>query len=167
VFIDTGLVSSLSDRNLTNFLDLFNAITKFDGKLIAKLMIERSNSPDSVINKEEFITKMEKFLNTIKSEATSLQHLNVGKILGTILNMVRCYHVKLEGDFVNVCVGIGLIEGIGRKLDPKVDVIQQAVPILKLASKKPDTKGAASAEIYNNTKVYSEALKVKDALGLS
>jgi aarF domain-containing kinase len=157
VFIDTGLVASLSDRNLTNFLDLFNAITKFDGKLIANLMIERSHSPDSVINKEEFIREMEEFLNDVKLKATSLQHLNVGKILGTILNMVRCYHVKLEGDFVNVCVGIGLIEGIGRRLDPKVDVIQQAVPVLKLAAKKSDAKGAASAEIYKNTKLYSEA----------
>lgn len=165
VFIDAGLVASLSDTNLTNFLDLFNAITKFDGKLIASLMIERSKSPETVINKEEFIVKMEDFLTTVKSKATSLQHLNVGNILGTILSLVRCHHVKLEGDFVNVIVGIGLIEGIGRRLDPKVDVIQQVVPVLKLASKKSDAKGAASAQLYKNTKIYSEALKVKDALG--
>jgi aarF domain-containing kinase len=165
VFIDVGLVTSLSDKNLTNFLDLFNAITKFDGKLIANLMIERSRTPASVINTEEFILKMEEFLSTVKSKATSLQHLNIGSILGTMLNLVRCHHVKLEGDFVNVIMGIGLIEGIGRRLDPKVDVIQQAVPVLRLASEKSDPKGTASSQIYKNTRLYSEALKVKDALG--
>jgi len=39
-----------------------------------------------------------------------------------VLDMVRSHHVRLEGDFVNVVLSILLLEGIGRTLDPNLDL---------------------------------------------
>ena len=45
--------------------------------------------------------------------------------------MVRGHHVRLEGDFVNVVISILLLEGIGRSLDPDVDLLSSSLPILR------------------------------------
>lgn len=47
--------------------------------------------------------------------------------------MVREHHVRLEGDFVNVVISILLLEGIGRSLNPDLDLFKRSaifVPIL-------------------------------------
>ena len=45
--------------------------------------------------------------------------------------MVRAHHVRMEGDFVNVVISILLLEGIGRSLDPNLDLFKSALPILR------------------------------------
>lgn len=37
----------------------------------------------------------------------------------------------MEGDFVNVVISILLLEGIGRSLDPQLDLFKSALPILR------------------------------------
>lgn len=48
--------------------------------------------------------------------------------------MVRRHHVRMEGDFVNVVISILLLEGIGRSLNPDVDLLSSALPILRQLS---------------------------------
>jgi predicted unusual protein kinase regulating ubiquinone biosynthesis (AarF/ABC1/UbiB family) len=45
--------------------------------------------------------------------------------------MVRQHHVRLEGDFVNVVISMLLLEGIGRSLNPDVDLLSSSLPILR------------------------------------
>lgn len=161
VLLDAGLVSSLSHRNLVNFLDLFVAITQFDGRLIARLMIERSSAPETVRDPTGFEDTMHVFLSRVKAQTTALQHIHVGEILGTVLNMVRQYHVKIEGDFVNVAVAIMLTEGMGKRLDDNVDVIQESVPILKSVKGRGDQVAELAGQVYRKAQVYSAAMSIK------
>ena len=39
--------------------------------------------------------------------------------------------MKMEGDFVNTVISILLLEGIGRQLDPGLDLFASALPILR------------------------------------
>lgn len=39
--------------------------------------------------------------------------------------------MRMEGDFVNVVISILLLEGIGRSLDPQLDLFKSALPILR------------------------------------
>ena len=39
-------------------------------------------------------------------------------------------YVKLESNFVSVVVAIGVLEGLGRRLDPDVDLIGLATPYI-------------------------------------
>jgi len=41
------------------------------------------------------------------------------------------HHVRMEGDFVNTVISILLLEGIGRQLDPGLDLFKSALPILR------------------------------------
>ncbi|KAK0702853.1 ABC1 family-domain-containing protein [Apiosordaria backusii] len=131
IFIDTGLVTELSETNRRNFLDLFRAVAEFDGYKAGQLMCERCRQPDAVLDKEVFALKMQHLVLSVKSRTLALGNVKIGDILQQVLNMVRQHHVRLEGDFVNVVISILLLEGIGRSLDPDVDLLSASLPILR------------------------------------
>jgi aarF domain-containing kinase len=122
IFIDTGLVTELNDNNRRNFLDLFKAIAEFDGYKAGHLMVERCRQPEEVIDKEVFALRMQHLVLGVKSKTFALGNIKIGDILNEVLSMVRTHHVRLEGDFVNVVLSILLLEGIGRSLDPDLDL---------------------------------------------
>jgi len=124
IFIDTGLVTQLNDTNRTNFLDLFKAIATFDGYRAGHLMVERCRQPDAVIDREVFALKMQHLVLGVKSRTFALGNIKIGDILNEVLSMVRSHHVRMEGDFVNVVISILLLEGIGRGLDPELDLFK-------------------------------------------
>lgn len=122
IFIDTGLVTELNHSNRRNFLDLFKAVAEFDGYKAGHLMIERCRQPDAVIDGEVFALRMQHLVLGVKSRTFALGNIKVGDVLSEVLDMVRSHHVRLEGDFVNVVLSILLLEGIGRNLNPNLDL---------------------------------------------
>ena len=122
ILIDAGLVTELNDMNRKNFLDLFKAIAEFDGYKAGHLMVERCRQPSAVIDKEVFALRMQHLVLSVKSRTFALGNIKIGDILNEVLSMVRGHHVRLEGDFVNVVLSILLLEGIGRSLDPNLDL---------------------------------------------
>ena len=131
IFIDTGLVTELNATNRTNFLDLFKAVAEFDGYKAGHLMCERCRQPDAVIDEEIFSLKMQHLVLGVKSRTLALGNMKIGDILNEVLGMVRGHHVRMEGDFVNVVISILLLEGIGRSLNPDIDLLSSALPILR------------------------------------
>lgn len=122
IFIDTGLVTELNEKNRANFLDLFKAVAEFDGYKAGLLMVERCRQPDAVIDKEVFALRMQHLVLGVKSRTFALGNIKIGDILNEVLDMVRSHHVRMEGDFINVVLSILLLEGIGRNLDPEMDL---------------------------------------------
>ncbi|RKO96522.1 hypothetical protein CXG81DRAFT_3225, partial [Caulochytrium protostelioides] len=131
MLIDTGLVCELSPRNLTNFLDLFMAVAKFNGRRVAQLMVERSRTPWTAHDVPGFEDAMDEFLRSVRLQTLTLGQLQVGTILSKVFAMVQRHRIKLEGDFVNIGIAIALVEGIGPNLDPDLDLLQRALPILQ------------------------------------
>ncbi|KAK4056597.1 hypothetical protein OIO90_002445 [Microbotryomycetes sp. JL221] len=136
VFIDAGLVTRLAGQNRHNFLDLFSAVTRFDGYEAGRLMVERCRTPDLVIDEEEFCLRMQHLVLSVKSQTFSLAKIRIADVLSEVLNNVRRHHVKMEADFVNTVISILLLEGIGRQLDPEMDLFKSAVPILRQLGKQ-------------------------------
>ena len=132
-FIDAGLSTSLTDASMSNFVALFKAVTHFDGNLISQLMIERSNCPDSVINRHDFQDQMTQFIANIKHKTLQLRSFSVNTILSFVLTKVREHHIKIDPQFINIAVGLMLVEGIGQRLDPDMDLLTASLPFLNLA----------------------------------
>lgn len=145
VFIDAGLVTSLNDKNRRDFLDLFSAVAEFDGYKAGKLMVERCRTPEHVIDEETFALKVQHMVLSVKSKTFSLAKIKISDILTDVLTAVRTHHVKLEGDFVNTVISILLLEGIGRQLDPNMDLFKSALPILRQLGRQMGTREAISA----------------------
>ncbi|KAL7420157.1 hypothetical protein Q5752_005123 [Cryptotrichosporon argae] len=145
VFIDAGLVTSLDAANRRNFLDLFQAVAEFDGYKAGKLMIERCRSPEFCVDEETFALKIQHLVLSVKSKTFSLAKIKISDILTDVLTAVRQHHVKLEGDFVNTVISILLLEGIGRQLDPNMDLFKSALPILRQLGRQMGTREAIAA----------------------
>ncbi|KAI7906313.1 ABC1 family-domain-containing protein [Cokeromyces recurvatus] len=142
VFIDTGLVNELNEVNRRNFLDLFQAIAHFDGYRAGELMVERCRSPEVVIQPDVFALRMQNLILGLKQSTFHLGTVKIGNLLHETMNMVRSHHVKMEGDFINVVVSIMLLEGIGRQLNPDLDLLKNALPVLRDYSLKEGRKVA-------------------------
>ncbi|BFZ53551.1 hypothetical protein PYCC9005_000576 [Savitreella phatthalungensis] len=136
IFIDTGLVTELNDINRRNFLDLFTAVAQFDGHRAGQLMCERCRTPSAVLNGDIFALKMQHLVLNVKSQTFSLGKIKIGDVLQRVLSMVRDHHVRMEGDFINVVLSILLLEGIGRQLNPELDLFRAAIPFLRQAGKQ-------------------------------
>ncbi|KAK3825174.1 MAG: ABC1 family-domain-containing protein [Benniella sp.] len=141
VFIDAGLVSELSDKNRRDFLDLFHALAEFDGYRAGELMIERCRSPQSVLDGERFALRMQKLIMSVKSTAMSLGKIKIAELLSEVMHMVRTHHVPMEGDFANVVISILILEGIGRQLNPNIDLFKTALPILRQLGRQDGGRG--------------------------
>jgi aarF domain-containing kinase len=140
VFIDAGLVMTLNAKNRQNFLDLFRAVAEFDGYRAGQLMVERCRTPHLAVDTENFALKMQHIVLNVKRKTFSLGQIKISDILKDVLMAVRRHHVKMEGDFINTVISILLLEGIGRQLDPKLDLFKSALPILRQLGREMTTQ---------------------------
>ncbi|KZS96076.1 ABC1-domain-containing protein [Sistotremastrum niveocremeum HHB9708] len=131
VFIDTGLVTTLDANSRRNFLDLFAAIASFDGYRAGTLMVERCRTPELARDPETFALKIQHLVLNVKSKTFSLGQIRIAEVLTAVLRAVRVHHVKMEADFINTVLSILLLEGIGRQLDPSLDLFRASLPILR------------------------------------
>lgn len=131
VFLDAGLTTVLNSTNRRNFLELFRAIASFDGYLAGHLMSSRCRTPELVLDPETFALKMQNLVLGVKRKSFSLAQIRISDILSQVLGSVREHHVRMEGDFVNTVLAVLLLEGIGRQLDPGMDLFKSSLPILR------------------------------------
>ncbi|GAA5955502.1 hypothetical protein JCM8115_006772 [Rhodotorula mucilaginosa] len=160
VFIDTGLVTRLNETNRRNFLDLFTAVASFDGYRAGQLMVERCRAPELVIDEETFALKMQKLVLGVKSQTFSLAKIKIADVLSQVLTNVREHHVKMEADFVNTVISILLLEGIGRQLDPEMDLFKSALPILRQLGKQVGTDQLVQAGSKMDVKSLASMAKI-------
>ena len=129
--IDAGIVAELHEADRDNFISLFKAVITNDGKNVGKLMIERSRgSINDVIDREGFENGMSDIVEEVFQNGLSLGRIGIGDLLQRVLVLCFKHHVKLESNFVSVIVAIGVLEGLGRRLDPDVDLIGLATPYI-------------------------------------
>jgi aarF domain-containing kinase len=71
-FIDAGLVSSLSQEDRRNFVDLFAAVVQNDGKKVGQLMVDRSRDGGlKCLNREMFAVEIGELVNEVHSSGAA------------------------------------------------------------------------------------------------
>lgn len=158
VFLDAGLVTVLSEKNRHNFLDLFRAIAEFDGYRAGQLMVERCRTPQLAIDPDVFALKMQHMVLGVKRKTFSLGNIKIGGVLYDVLRAVRTHHVRMEADFVNTVISLLLLEGIGRQLDPQMDLLKSSLPILRQLGRQTAARDAM-AELPSGN--FATMLKVR------
>lgn len=125
--IDPGLVTELDKRNRANFLSLFGALVEGDGLLAGDLILKYARK-QSCTDPEGFKREMNNIVSQIP--ALDIGAADIGVLLQKVLSIVRNYKVGLETDFASLVVGLVVVEGVGRKLDPKLSLVKEAAPVL-------------------------------------
>jgi len=109
-------------------------------------MLERSpGDPSTVIDTLGFVNGVEKLVGEVRGGGLKLGEIRVGDLLGRMLSLACEHRVKLETSFVTVAVGIIVMEGVGRQLDPYIDLLGLARPLLVQAMKDKDANDDSTA----------------------
>jgi aarF domain-containing kinase len=127
VFLDVGLVSILDSTDRRNFIDLFRAIVSGNGSEVGELLLERSRE-HQCIDQINFVKKVSDLVNRAASTGLKLSQIHVASIIGDLLSLCLEYRVKLDSRFVSTIIAASILEGVGRTLDPEINILKAAIP---------------------------------------
>jgi len=112
-------------------VQLFQDVVQGDGRHGTELMIKYAREPPRFKNaecEETFKRNMAKLFEEVSHK--TLADVDFGKFLGQVLNEMRTYRVKIEGNFATLALATIVLEGLGRRLDPNVKFVEAAIPFL-------------------------------------
>ncbi|KAI1238813.1 hypothetical protein IHE44_0011903 [Lamprotornis superbus] len=74
-------------------------------------------------------TETKKLFGQLLNSPCVLQ-LQVGNLLSSVFKLLMTHKVKLESNFASIIFAIMVLEGLGRSLDPDLDILEAAKPLL-------------------------------------
>ncbi|XP_068225442.1 uncharacterized aarF domain-containing protein kinase 2-like isoform X2 [Palaemon carinicauda] len=126
--LDCGIAAKLREKDLENFKAVFKHVVLGDGGQVADLFLK--NSDHSCEDPQVFKTEMAGLIETARQNAISLAQVDVGILLQQVLGTLLKHQVRLESAFSAVVLAVFVLEGIGRTLDPNMNILEKARPIL-------------------------------------
>jgi ubiquinone biosynthesis protein len=135
--LDLGLVGELDDPHRQGFARFFAAWAQRDGDTMARIMYDMSANARAAGNKkttaEEDAAGFERYRAAIiefvgRYWGQRLGEVQVGKVLFDMLGILRRHRVRVNPTFTIVNIAIAVTEGIGKQLDPELDLMAEALP---------------------------------------
>ncbi|KAL0113006.1 hypothetical protein PUN28_012324 [Cardiocondyla obscurior] len=124
IILDCGLVVSLNDRCRQNLRDVFYSVLMRNGEMVAQHILDHSSyaTPDPDGFKSSIKNIVETHLRN------SFRNVNVSTVVSELFSAMVRHRVKHDGSFSNVILSVMVIEGLGRCLDPDVDMLAELLP---------------------------------------
>ena len=125
--VDLGLVGELDGPHRATFSRFFAAWASRDANTMAHLLYSLAVNPVASPEAfESFRVAVVDFMARTWSQRMSEVH--AGKLLLDMLGLLRRHRVRMAPAFTIVNIAIAVTEGIGRQLDPDLDLMAEAVP---------------------------------------
>ena len=123
--LDLGLVGELDDANRTSFARYFAAWTQGDGRTMAEIMA-RSSPSTHIADYPGFEAAVSEFVGRYRGKR--LGEVEVSRVILDMFALLRRFRVRANPTFTLVNIAIAVTEGIGKQLDPEVDLMASAIP---------------------------------------
>ncbi|XP_058153463.1 uncharacterized aarF domain-containing protein kinase 2 [Dasypus novemcinctus] len=135
VLLDAGIVAELQAADLKNFRAVFLAVMMGQGQKVAELFLHHARASECR-NVEGFKAEMAALVTQARKNTVTLEKIQVSSLLSSVFKLLMTHKVKLESNFASIVFAVMVLEGLGRSLDPKLDILEAAKPFLfkKLAS---------------------------------
>uniref|UniRef100_A0A8C6S4F7 AarF domain containing kinase 2 n=1 Tax=Neogobius melanostomus TaxID=47308 RepID=A0A8C6S4F7_9GOBI len=129
ILLDAGIVSQLSEHDLANFKAVFTAVVMRKGERVAELILHhaRANECQDI---PQFKKEMAQLVDHALSNTLALGKIQVADLLSRVFGLLIKHKVKLESNFASIVFAIMVLEGLGRSLDPNLDILELAKPML-------------------------------------
>jgi ubiquinone biosynthesis protein len=125
--IDLGLVGDLDPMHRAALARFFGAWAQRDGDAMAEQMYSLAVShADDAETYDAFRESVIGFVARYWGQP--LAELQVGKVLLDMLGILRRHRIRISPTFTIVNIAIAVTEGIGKQLDPELDLMAEAVP---------------------------------------
>ena len=126
--IDFGIVGKLSDKSKDQLAVMVWALIQEDYETLCYTYADLGSADTSI----EFDSFSREVRNVISPYlGLSLNEVNTGKVLIEATKVAAKYQIRVPGDWMLVFRAIATIEGVGRLLDPKFDMIALGETLIK------------------------------------
>ncbi|XP_041072097.1 uncharacterized aarF domain-containing protein kinase 2 isoform X2 [Carcharodon carcharias] len=129
IVLDTGIVTELQPSDLHNFKAIFTAVIEGQGEQVAELLLTQARTSecrDIQLLKSE----IEKLFSEAKMRTGSLGELHIASLLSQVLETLLVHKVKVQSNFASIIFAFIVLEGLSRSLDPRLDLLEVARPLL-------------------------------------
>jgi ubiquinone biosynthesis protein len=123
--LDLGLVAELDEPHRTAFARYFAAWAQGDGATVARIMTGMSPSK-SIRDYPGFERAISEFIERYRGKR--LGEVELARVMFDMMSILRRYRVRADPTFTLVNIAIAVTEGIGKQLDPDVDLMAAALP---------------------------------------
>lgn len=139
--IDLGLVGILDDPHRMAFSRFFTAWAKRDGDEMAHLMYSISANAGAPPDPEAFERYRAAIIDFVgRYWGQRLGDVQLGKVLLDLFGILRRHHIRVNASFTIVNIAIAVTEGIGKQLDPTLDLMAEALPYFLSHPLAPDAQ---------------------------
>ncbi|KAM5302568.1 putative aarF domain-containing protein kinase 2 [Glossophaga mutica] len=129
VLLDAGIVAELQAADLRNFRAVFMAVAMGQGHRVAELILHHARASECR-DVGRFKAEMAALVTQARKDTITLEKLEVSSLLSSVFKLLMTHKVKLESNFASIVFAIMVLEGLGRSLDPKLDILEAAKPFL-------------------------------------
>uniref|UniRef100_A0A8C1YL30 AarF domain containing kinase 2 n=1 Tax=Cyprinus carpio TaxID=7962 RepID=A0A8C1YL30_CYPCA len=129
VLLDAGIVAQLSEADQRNFRAVFTAVVLKQGERVAELILHHARANDCQ-DVTRFKKEIAELVDHALSDTLSLGKIQVSELLSRVFGLLIHHKVKLESNFASMVFAIMVLEGLGRSLDPNLDILEMAKPLL-------------------------------------
>jgi len=127
--LDLGLVGILDDPHRKAFARFFAAWAKRDGDEMAHLMYAMSSNAGTPRDPETFERYRAAIIDFVgRYWGQRLGDVQLGKVLFDLCGILRRHRIRANASFTTVNIAIAVTEGIGKQLDPTLDLMAEALP---------------------------------------
>ena len=125
--VDLGLVGELDPPHRATFSRFFAAWASRDANTMAHLLYSVAINPiEGAEAYERFRVAVVEFM--ARTWGHRMAEVHPGKLLLDMLGLLRRHRIRMAPAFTIVNIDIAVTEGIGRQLDPDLDLMAEAVP---------------------------------------
>mgnify|MGYP000274162809 CR=1 FL=1 len=127
-YIDFGMMGRLDLEMRERFADLIMNVVHRDERGAAKALVKLTLSeedPDYLALQRDIAEFMDQHCYR------PLKDVELGPLLHQLLEMAKRHRLSIPPDLFLMIKALSTVEGLGRTLDPNLDVIEQAAPFMK------------------------------------
>ncbi len=127
VFIDLGMVAEIPPELKRPWVITFTALGQQNGAEVAKLLYIYSPKVadfDYARYEGELVAHFDRF------HGKPLGEVEIAEVVGGVMNILRKYRITIDPSFTVVNIAILVAEGLGKQLDPDLDFVGLALPVL-------------------------------------
>jgi len=127
VMIDLGMVAQIPGPLMRPWIQTFMALSQQNGAEVARLLYV--HSPE--VGQFEYATYEADCVAWFNRWAGKpLGEIEASVVVTGVMNILRRYRIRIDPSFTVVHIALMVAEGLGKQLDPSLDLVQLAFPVL-------------------------------------
>jgi predicted unusual protein kinase regulating ubiquinone biosynthesis (AarF/ABC1/UbiB family) len=128
VLIDLGMVTEIPPDMLRPWLETFVALSQMKGEDCARLFYSHAPTVAAATDYLAFESDVVRFLDGLYGK--KLGEVEVSVAVSGMMNVLRKHRVQIDPCFTVVNIALLVAEGLGKQLDPSIDLVPLATPYL-------------------------------------